>query len=71
MSFFKKNPSSILKSQKPFYMIKDPHLNTILLNFFKHLKEQPYYHEYKKDELTQKYQTYKPLIDKILSLNPR
>lgn len=68
-SFFKKNSRVIPVGQNTFYMIDDSHLNQLFLNFFQQLTQTPQYHEYNRDELTQKYELYKPFIDKILNLS--
>ena len=68
-SFFKKNPDTISADTNAFYIVASSQLNELFLRFFRNLTTLPMYHEYTEKELTQKYEVYKPFIDKVLSLD--
>ncbi|WP_101912768.1 hypothetical protein [Megasphaera vaginalis (ex Bordigoni et al. 2020)] len=66
--FLKKNRQYIRNKAKAFYMIVDERFHAILLNSFQSLKALPQYQQYSADELTEKYELYKPLIERTLLL---
>ncbi len=66
--FLKKNKKYIHNQASPFYLITNPRLHSIILNYFQSLKETPVYHQYTVEQLTQKYEQYRPLIERTLSL---
>lgn len=66
--FLKKNKRYIKNTANPFYLIINPRFHEIILNYFKGLKESPLYQQYTVDQIMQKYEQYKSLIDRTLSL---
>ena len=66
--FLKKNKRYIHNDARTFYVIINKRLHTILLHFFQSLKQQPTCQQYAVEELSQKYEKYKPLIERTLSL---
>lgn len=67
--FFKKNPVFVQNKAKPFYVILNDTLHALILGAFQNLKHSPQYHHYDEPELAEKYEQYKPLIEKLLSLH--
>lgn len=67
--FFKKNSVFIQNDAKPFYVILDSELHQLILDAFQHLKDTKQYHHYTEPELVQKYEQYKPLVEKLLTLH--
>lgn len=66
--FLKKNKRYIHNNARTFYVIINKRLHTILLHFFQSLKQQPACQQYTVEQLSQKYEKYKPLIERTLSL---
>lgn len=66
--FMKKNKRYIHNQASPFYLITDRRLHTIVLNYFRSLKELPLYRQYKIDELLTIYERIKPLIERTLCI---
>lgn len=67
--FLKKNPLLLTNDASPFYVIFDDELHRLMLSMFQGLKESSQYQQYTEEELVQKYEQYKPLIHKLLSLH--
>lgn len=66
--FLKKNKRYIHNDARTFYVITNKRLHTILLHFFQELKHQPACQQYTVEQINQKYEKYKPLIERTLSL---
>lgn len=66
--FLKKNKKYIHNQASPFYLIVNERLHSIILNYFQSLRESPTYHQYTVDQLQQKYEQYRPLIERTLLL---
>jgi hypothetical protein len=66
--FLKKNKKYFHNDANSFYVIINPRLHTIILNFFQNLQQSPLYQEYTQEQLEQKYEMYKPLIERTLQL---
>ena len=66
--FMKKNKRYIHNQASPFYLITDRRLHTIVLNYFRSLKELPLYRQYKIDELLTIYERIKPLIERTICI---
>ena len=67
--FLKKNKRNIHNDADSFYVISSNRLHSILLNAFQSMKNQPSYRQYDLEALKKKYETYKPLIERTLSLS--
>lgn len=67
--FFKKNKKYITNQASSFYLIVNNRLHSIILKYFQSIRNMPTYHEYTVEQLTQKYEQYRPLIERTLSLN--
>lgn len=67
--FLKKNKRNIHNNADSFYIISSNRLHSLLLNAFQNMKNQPSYRQYDKEALKKKYETYKPLIERTLSLS--
>lgn len=67
--FLKKNKRNIHNDADSFYIINSNRLHSLLLNAFQNMKNQPSYRQYDKDALKKKYETYKPLIERTVSLS--
>lgn len=67
--FLKKNKKNIHNDADSFYVISSNRLHSILLNAFQNMKNQPSYRQYDLEALKKKYETYKPLIERTLSLS--
>lgn len=67
--FLKKNKRNIHNDADSFYVISSNRLHSILLNAFQNMKNQPSYRQYDLEALKKKYETYKPLIERTLSLS--
>lgn len=67
--FFKKNSAFLRNESQPFYVILDTELHTLIMSSFQHLKDTKQYHHYSEPELVQKYEQYKPLVQKLLTLH--
>lgn len=65
--FFKKNPLFMQNKGTMFYMICDDELHQLILQAFQSLQQSPQYQQYSAEELAQKYELYKPLIERTLS----
>ena len=66
--FLKKNKKYIHNQASPFYLIVNRRLHSIFLKYFQSLKDLNVYHQYTLEQLNQKYDQYKPLIERTLSL---
>ncbi len=66
--FLKKNKKNLHNNADSFYVISSTRLHSIILAAFQKMKKQPTYRQYTADALKKKYETYKPLIDRTLSL---
>lgn len=66
--FFKKNRQYIHNDASSFYVVSDKQLLNIVQDSFKRLKELDVYHRYTVDEITEKYEIYKSLIERTLNL---
>lgn len=64
-----KNKRNIHNDADSFYVISSNRLHSILLNAFQSMKNQPSYRQYDLEALKKKYETYKPLIERTLSLS--
>ena len=64
-----KNKRNIHNDADSFYVISSNRLHSILLNAFQNMKNQPSYRQYDLEALKKKYETYKPLIERTLSLS--
>ncbi len=69
--FLKKNKAYIHNQASPFYLIVNDRLHSIILKYFQSLREFPAYHQYTVEQLAQKYEQYKPLIERTLSLSAK
>ncbi|WP_296828118.1 hypothetical protein [uncultured Megasphaera sp.] len=67
--FLKKNKRNIHNNADSFYIISSNRLHSLLLNAFQNMKNQPSYRQYDHEALKKKYETYKPLIERTLSLS--
>lgn len=67
--FLKKNKRNIHNDADSFYVISSNRLHSILLNAFQNMKNQPSYRQYDLEALKKKYETYKSLIERTLSLS--
>lgn len=67
--FLKKNKQRVHNNADTFYLIVNDRLHSLILNFFQNMKALPSYQQYTCEELTNKYEVYKPLIERTLSLN--
>lgn len=68
MGFFKKNPQFTQHQGNMFYLILDDTLHQLVLQTFQQLQTVPQYQKHDVIELEKKYQAYKPLIERTLSL---
>lgn len=68
LGFFKKNPNFMKTEGNMFYLIHDDTLHHLILQAFHDLQSLPQYQQHDVTELTQQYESYKPLIERTLSL---
>ncbi|MCH4167147.1 MAG: hypothetical protein LKF74_07360 [Megasphaera sp.] len=66
--FLKKNKKYVHNDANSFYVLISARLHSIILNFFQGLQQSPLYQEYTQEQLEQKYELYKPLIERTLQL---
>ena len=66
--FMKKNKRYIHNRASPFYLITDHRLHTIVLDYFRSLKESSLFRQYDVTELIPIYERVKPLIERTLCL---
>lgn len=67
--FWKKNRKNIHNDANSFYVITNNRLHSIILNAFQNLKNLPIYRQYDVEGVKKKYETYRPLIERTLSLS--
>lgn len=68
MGFFKKNPQFMQTKGNMFYLIHDDGLHQVILQAFQSLQRLPQYQHHTEAELAAKFTSYKPLIERTLSL---
>jgi len=68
-AFFKKNKQYIHNDASSFYVITDPEMLAAIHKVFREITKLPIYHKYTVEEINQKYEMYKTLIERTLDLH--